>query len=467
MKLSRSVLLVAISLAFSGCGAYFNQPVAPTPPRVGETTPYSSSLRNLPEPEKPVVVGVYNFKDQTGQYRNVENGSTFSTAVPQGATTMLIKALEDSKWFTPIERENLSNLLNERNIIRSTRQEYEGGSGGPNLPPLLFAGILLEGGIISYDSNIVTGGYGARYFGVGGSTRYREDRITIYLRAVSTSTGKILKTVNVSKTILSQALDASLFRYVSFQRLLEVETGITKNEPIQLAIQSAIENAVEALIIEGIADGLWQTKLGGAEELNLIRTYRSRKNYEEAKLLYDRRVDFEYYKKSFTASFNLPLLNADFSEKSIGYGGRLGFHKYISPHISYGLVADYYNFEGGADFSKEYMSGNLQLGYHLLPYDRVSPILYGGAGWIADIYSPEPGLTESTSGFNLQLGAGLKYRVGEKTHIKVFAENNWTNSDALDNTVNGRRDDYYYNFGLGVEFKLGKKKTVYRPKNAF
>lgn len=180
----------------AGCGAYFNQPVAPpTPARIGETTTNTEFLKNIPpQPSEPVVVGVYNFKDQTGQYKNVENGSTFSTAVPQGATTMLIKALEDSKWFTPpIERENLSNLLNERNIIRSTRQEYTGdNSGQPNLPPLLYAGILLEGGIISYDSNIITGGYGARYFGAGGgSTQYRQDRITIYLRAVSTSNGKI------------------------------------------------------------------------------------------------------------------------------------------------------------------------------------------------------------------------------------------------------------------------------------
>src|SRR5690606_17177562 len=115
---------------------------------------------------------------QTGQYKPSENGSNFSTAVTQGATSILIKALEDSKWFIPIERENLSNLLQERNIIRSTRQEYlKDNEKGEQLSPLLFAGVLLEGGIISYDSNIITGGFGARYFGAGGSTRYRQDRV--------------------------------------------------------------------------------------------------------------------------------------------------------------------------------------------------------------------------------------------------------------------------------------------------
>ncbi len=135
----------------------------------------------------------------------------------------------------------------------------------PQLPPLLYAGILLEGGIVSYDTNIITGGIGARYFGIGSSTQYRQDRITVYLRAVSTSNGKILKTVYVSKTILSQAVDASLFKYVKFKRLLEVETGFTKNEPLQMAVAEAIEKSVEALIIEGISDKLWSPQASEAE----------------------------------------------------------------------------------------------------------------------------------------------------------------------------------------------------------
>jgi Uncharacterized protein involved in formation of curli polymers len=211
-QLHKIVLILFLPMLFTSCGAYFNQPLGNQEARISENTNQTEKLLNLPLPAEPLVVGVYNFKDQTGQYKNIENGSTFSTAVTQGATTILIKALEDSKWFKPIERENLQNLLNERNIIRSTRDEF----ANPNAPaqrlnPLLFAGMLLEGGVISYDSNLLTGGSGARYFGVGASTQYRQDRITVYLRAVSTSTGQVLKTVNVSKTILSQAVDVGIF----------------------------------------------------------------------------------------------------------------------------------------------------------------------------------------------------------------------------------------------------------------
>lgn len=161
--------IVGVSFLLGGCGAYFNQPLAPQDARIGEITKQTTSLYSLPEPEEPIIAGVYNFKDQTGQYKNIENGSTFSTAITQGATTILIKALEDSKWFRPIERENISNLLNERQIIRSTRKEHRrvNDNSPTRLPPLLFAGVLLEGGVVSYDSNILTGGAGAKYFGVG------------------------------------------------------------------------------------------------------------------------------------------------------------------------------------------------------------------------------------------------------------------------------------------------------------
>jgi curli production assembly/transport component CsgG len=56
----------------------------------------------------------------------------FSTAVTQGATSILIKALEDSNGLS-IE-EKYENLLQERNLIRSTRQEYK--RCDPNVPQI-------------------------------------------------------------------------------------------------------------------------------------------------------------------------------------------------------------------------------------------------------------------------------------------------------------------------------------------
>jgi curli production assembly/transport component CsgG len=38
---------------------------------------------------------------------------------------------------------------------------------------------------------------------------------------------------------------------------LEVETGYTTNEPVQMAVTEAIEKAVSTLVLEGIKDGIW------------------------------------------------------------------------------------------------------------------------------------------------------------------------------------------------------------------
>ena len=166
----------------SGCAPYFQQPMRMKESRLGAESAQYDDLISLPQPKEKIVAAVYKFRDQTGQYKASEVGARWSTAVTQGSTSILLRAVEESGWFVPIERESLSNLLNERKIIRSSRASYgQEDKDQALLPPLLFAGILLEGGIVSFDTNILTGGAGARYFGAGASTQYREDRVTIYL----------------------------------------------------------------------------------------------------------------------------------------------------------------------------------------------------------------------------------------------------------------------------------------------
>ncbi|MCR9183490.1 MAG: hypothetical protein NXH73_11250 [Flavobacteriaceae bacterium] len=459
MKKSYYLILFSLSLFLTSCGAYFNQPVIKQDARFGELTPKSRTLENLPLPAEPVVVGVYNFKDQTGQYKNIEAGSTFSTAVSQGATTILIKALEDSKWFTPIERENLGNLLNERNIIRATRDEFrKNNSNEPNLPPLLFAGVLLEGGIISYDSNIITGGAGARYFGVGGSTQYREDRITVYLRAVSTSSGKILKTVYVSKTILSQAVSANLFKFVNFQRLLEVETGFTVNEPVQLAMQDAIEKSVEALIIEGIKDNLWSSKEGKETNDKLVNDYLEEKAQEESMLLYHREQVARDYDNSIGVYGGANVLDGDYSKKRLGYLARIEYTRKLSRNFSLNLNANAFQFRTGKSYTNRMISGDVNLEFKILPDDDFSPYIYGGFGIINDLVKPQDNLQFGDLFFKTQYGIALEYFISERVGIRGFAEQHISFTDGLDKVVSGKRDDFYYNFGIGVKyyFNLGR-----------
>ena len=219
----------------------------------------------MPGPKSPIPVAVYSYPDLTGQFKPTETVSTNSRAVTQGAVWMLVKSLKDAAgggWFKVIQRTNLENLLNERQIIRETRTRVAKHTGvaQEGLPPLLFAGVILEGGIIGYDSNTITGGLGARYLGIGGDVQYRQDTVTVYLNAVSSQSGEILKSVMTRKTVASYGVRGSVFKFVAFQKLLEAETGYTVNEPGQIALAQAIEHAVRALIIEGALENLWQFK---------------------------------------------------------------------------------------------------------------------------------------------------------------------------------------------------------------
>ena len=230
---------------------------------IPDRTQTQALLGRLPGPTRPIAVAVYGFVDQTGQYKPSETGQTLSRAVTQGGGSILVKALQDAgnrQWFTIVERESLRNLLNERQIIREMRERYLGEQGvNPQaLPALLFAGVLLEGGIVGYDTNTVTGGAGAAFLGIGGRTEYRQDTVTVYLRAVSVRTGEVLTTVTASKTIASQSIGANAFRYVGFKELLQAEAGYTTNEPDQVALQQAIEKAVYALVLEGVELKLWE-----------------------------------------------------------------------------------------------------------------------------------------------------------------------------------------------------------------
>jgi curli production assembly/transport component CsgG len=217
-----------------------------------------TELKNIESPVRKPIVAVYpnSFKDNTGQRRSNSQYASFSTAITQSPDAYLIRALKHSNFFDVVERTGLDNLTKERQIIRTTRESFEEKQ---KLKPLLFAGLLMEGGVIGYETNIKSGGAGARYLGIGMSKEYRQDSVTISLRTVSVSTGKILLEVLVTKTVLSASISSDVFRfYANNTELVEIENGIVENESINIALQAAIETAVLQTINEGHESGYWK-----------------------------------------------------------------------------------------------------------------------------------------------------------------------------------------------------------------
>jgi curli production assembly/transport component CsgG len=221
-------------------------------------------LLELPPAEEMPVVAVYQFLDKTGQRKSVDNIASFSTAVTQGATEMVIDAFKTAgqgKWFRVVERNGIDNLVRERQIIRSARQDYATATGEDpkGIQPLLFAGMIIEGGIIGYDTNIVTGGRGARTLGIGGARQYRKDVVTISMRAVSVLTGEVLLNVQTRKTILSYGSSGDIFRFIEEgTQLIEYESGVGNNESVTYATRTAIEAAVLEIVYQGHHRGFWK-----------------------------------------------------------------------------------------------------------------------------------------------------------------------------------------------------------------
>jgi curli production assembly/transport component CsgG len=449
-------------LSLGACTPYLHQhALAPQPARLGAELRTPSQWAELPAPQAKTVVAVYKFRDQTGQYKPQVNGASFSTAVTQGATTVLIRALEDSQWFEPIERENLGNLLNERKIIRSTRQEYTEltGQKQPNLPSLLFAGVILEGGIISYDANIITGGAGLRYFGVGASGQYRQDRVTVYLRAVSTSTGKVLKTVYTSKTILSQQIDGNLFQFVDFKRLLEAETGFTYNEPSEMAVKDAIEKSVQALIYEGFQDQLWLPRdtaaLHGPARMAYLREKTENLSIDVlGRQQVPRRAPFALGLAGGTMQYRGDLAQP---VQTLGAEATLRFG--LSETASLFLNAGQLRLAAGLDRrffdnAYAYAEGGVQL--RLLPRDRFTPYFLAGAG-----------ATVRTSPANnrrvlphVVAGVGAEYLLTPHLGLTAGVDNHYFLNDELDGVVAGRYNDYYWGARAGVVLYIGRPRAA-------
>jgi curli production assembly/transport component CsgG len=216
-----------------------------------------------PAADRPVVVAVYSFDDKTGQRRPQQNVASLSSAVTQGGVVFLIKALQDvgqGRWFDVVERVNIDALVKERMIIKQMREAYEGKDAKP-LMPLMFAGMIIEGGIIGYDSSSESGGSAFRWLGIGPQTQYSKDIVTVSLRAVSVNTGKVLLAITVTKTVYSTADSVAVLKFLNNgTQAFEAESGLTINEPGTLAVKTTVEAAVVELIKEGQRKGVWNFK---------------------------------------------------------------------------------------------------------------------------------------------------------------------------------------------------------------
>ena len=252
IKILSSLLL----LSLVGCVS------TPTPNRPWvQRPPYMIKQGDMKDiKQSPIFVAVYSFDDLTGQRKSMDNYASFSSAVTQGGEAWVIESLlqaGNEKWFKVVERTRVANIINERNIIKTNRRSFS--EDPAELGALLFAGMIVEGGIIAYESNIISGGVGASYLGIGASKQYRKDNVTVSMRFVSVNSGEVLLSSTVSKTILSVSAGATLFRYYDMDTNPgEGEFGFARNERVSMATRKAIDACIVDIMIQGDKKGLWE-----------------------------------------------------------------------------------------------------------------------------------------------------------------------------------------------------------------
>ena len=256
-SLKNIAIILLLSIFISGCSS--------TMANKGHLKTQSiafKELETITQPEgAPIIIAVYDFGDMSGQKKPGGNYASMSSAVTQGSYQILIKALQDAgqgKWFRVVERHSLASLLQERKLIRTTRQISD-GEEAQALPALLFAGAYVTGGIVGYDSDVLSGGAGARVLGIGTSKQYRQDIISIMLRLINVQTGEVIISTTIEKTIYSSSTNGDVFKYFDADTMLvEIEAGYSKNEPVTFAVRKAIEAGVVSLIKEGAELDLWK-----------------------------------------------------------------------------------------------------------------------------------------------------------------------------------------------------------------
>jgi len=259
--IKKSILLFSTILFLAGCNTVENEKIEMySKPEIVHIS-LANEFKNISPPDgPPFVVAVYSFTDKTGQRKPNESYASLSSAVTQGAEVFVIKALKEvggGKWFRVVERVGIDDIVKERQMIRQTRETFEGTNAKP-LDPMLFAGILIEGAVIGYDTQKTTGGIGAAVFGLGASTQYSQDVVTVSMRAVSVQTGEVLMEVSTTKNILSTSTSATMFEFFDVgTQQMEAEAGVTENEPITYAVRTAVESAVVELIKEGVRKKYW------------------------------------------------------------------------------------------------------------------------------------------------------------------------------------------------------------------
>ena len=277
----------------------------------------------------------------------------------------------------------------------------------------------------------------------------------------------MVKNVYTSKTILSQSVDAGLFRFVKFSRLLEIETGFTFNEPADMAVMEAIDMAVYSLIMEGMQEGLWPP-VGEAEAARMnamLAGYQEeREKMDQVDLLGRDYRNYDHVGAASLSGTGL-IYQGDFPNPQMNVGVEVGVNVVINPTFSFRFGTGQGKLVSENLFEQRitYFDGNIQMRF--LPRDRLSPFVMAGGGMLlTNTQGPNVDLG-SNAIFKLNVGFGMEFYANNWLGLELAFDNNYLLNDQLDGVTAGKYNDYFYRTRFGLKFYLNRnsKEKTNRP----
>jgi curli biogenesis system outer membrane secretion channel CsgG len=205
---------------------------------------------------RPLVVGVGDVRDYTGKY-SVNEGN----AITQGGALMVYSALGKlggavavAERFDPTIAERELGYTDRRQLGDGQVHDVTGPAGASKVPWLPYFGgsiaasnYYIVGGITELNYNIRSGGVETGVSSIGPKARTFTQSVAIDLRIVDTRTLLVVKTISLTKQFTGYEVGFNIFRFFG-SNLFDINIGAKGQEPLQLGIRTAIEEATMRLV---------------------------------------------------------------------------------------------------------------------------------------------------------------------------------------------------------------------------
>jgi curli biogenesis system outer membrane secretion channel CsgG len=230
MKKMTTVLMLAVA-ALAGPAQQVTQADGTRPAVRVLQTP----VRPIPGPKRTVAVSRFASKSDFNLHYGLSD-------VGGGLSALLTAALVESGQFIVVERETLSDVLAEQNLVASGLVK-DGTAASPGA--LLGAGLLVKGAVTDFSESAAGGGFGVSVAGVGVGLKSRAATVGLDIQIIDTTTSQVIASYHVVEKITAKAVAVDVARG-------GVDMGFTKfiETPIGQAARKAITAAVERFAAE-------------------------------------------------------------------------------------------------------------------------------------------------------------------------------------------------------------------------